>query len=66
MNSNGNIKQQLSGTAIGTKCAPPYACIFMDKVETDFLESQKLKPMVWFRYTDDSWQTGTSAFSSRT
>ena len=50
---NGNVKQQLSGTAIGTKRAPPYACIFIDKVETDFLESQKLKPMVWFRYIDD-------------
>ena len=25
---NGNFKQQLSSTAIGTKCAPPYACIF--------------------------------------
>ena len=50
---NRNVKQQLSGTAFGTKCAPPYACIFMDKVETDFLESQKLKPMVWFRYIDD-------------
>ena len=25
----------------------------MDKVETDFLESQKLKPMVWFRYIDE-------------
>ena len=50
---NSNVKQQLSGTAIGTKCAPPYACIFMDKVETDFLESQKLKPMVWFRYIND-------------
>ena len=28
------IKQQISGTAIGTKLAPPYACIFMDKVES--------------------------------
>ena len=40
---NRNVKQQLSGTAIGTKCAPPYACIVMDKVETDFLENQKLE-----------------------
>ena len=39
-------------TAIGTKCAA-YACIFMDKVEIDFLESQKVNPMVWFRYIDD-------------
>ena len=25
--------QQKSGTAIGTKFAPPYACIYMDEVE---------------------------------
>ena len=47
---NGKVKQQLSGTAIGTKFAPPYACIFMDQVETEFLESQVYKP---FRYIDD-------------
>ena len=29
---NGQIKQQISGTAIGTKFAPPYACLFMDKI----------------------------------
>ena len=49
---NGNAKQLLSGTTIETKCGPPYACVFIDKLETDFLESQKLKPMVWFRYID--------------
>ena len=43
---NGKVKQQLSGTAIGTKFAPPYACIFMDQVETEFLESQVYKPLV--------------------
>ena len=26
---NGNIKQQISRTAIGTKCDPTYACNFM-------------------------------------
>ena len=41
------------GTAIGTKLAPTYTCIFMDKVETSFLETQEMKPLVWFRYTDD-------------
>ena len=35
---NGVVKQQKSGTAIGTKFAPPYPCIFMDEVE--FLKSQ--------------------------
>ena len=50
---NGKVKQQISGTAIGTKFAPPYACIFMNKVETSFLETQEMKPLVWFRYIDD-------------
>ena len=27
---NGKVKQDLSGTAIGTNFAPPCACIFMD------------------------------------
>ena len=37
---NAEVKQQKSGTATGTKFASPYACIFMDDVETDFLKSQ--------------------------
>ena len=41
---NNVIKQQISETAIGTKCAPTYACIFMDKVGTKFLETQRNKP----------------------
>ena len=43
---NGQIKQQISGSAIGTKFAPPYACLFMDKIETAFLETQELPPLV--------------------
>ena len=39
---NGQVKQQISGTAIGTKFAPTYACIFMDDVESKFLETQSL------------------------
>ena len=50
---DSKIKQQISGTAIGTKFAPPYACIFMDKFEADFLTTQNLKPWVWLRYIDD-------------
>ena len=46
------VKQQISGTAIGTK-APPYACFFMDKVEIDFLKTQTVKPLVWLRDIDD-------------
>ena len=47
------VKQQISGIATGTKSAPPYACIFMDKPETDFLEKQAVKPLVWLRYFDN-------------
>ena len=46
------IKQQISGTAIGTKFAPPYVCIFMSDLETKFLEGQHLQPLVWLRYID--------------
>ena len=37
---NNQIKQQISGMAIGTKCAPTYSCIFMDKVETELWDTQ--------------------------
>ena len=47
------VFHQISGTAIGTKFAAPYACIFMDKFEIGFLKTQKLQPFVWFRYIDD-------------
>ena len=36
--SNGETKQ-ISGTVIGTTFAPPYACIFMDQVESIFEDS---------------------------
>ena len=50
---NGIVKQQISGTAISTKFAPTYACIFMDELETDFLNTQEYLPLVWYRYIDN-------------
>ena len=50
---NGETKQKIFSTAIGTKSAPPYACIFMDQVESEFLKTQIHQPLVWFRYIDD-------------
>ena len=64
---NGEVKRQKSGTAFGTKFAPPYACIFMDKVETEFLKSQELQPFLWLRYMDDIfsiWTHGTQELDS--
>ena len=37
---NGDVKKQTSGTAIGTKFALLYECIFMDDLETKFLKCQ--------------------------
>ena len=50
---NSKAYQQKSGTDIGTKFAPPYACIYMDEVEQNFLETQSKKPLIWLRYIDD-------------
>ena len=50
---DSKVKQKISGNAVGTKFAPPYACIFMDKVEIDSLETQTVKPVVWLRYIED-------------
>ena len=50
---NEKLFQQLAGTAIGTKFAPPYACIFMDWLEEAFLETENKKPWAYFRYIDD-------------
>ena len=50
---DSKVKHQIAGTAIGTKFAPPYACIFMDEVETEFLATEEYQPWVWLRYIDD-------------
>ena len=47
------VKHEISGTAIGTKFALTYASTFMDEIETNFLDAQKFKLLVWFRYIDD-------------
>ena len=49
---NGKVKQQISGTAIGTKFAATYACVFMDQAETDFVRAEENVPLAWFRYID--------------
>ena len=47
--------QQLEGTAIGTKFAPDYACIFMDKLEKYKLSRQLFRPWWWKRFIDDAF-----------
>ena len=50
---NSEVYHQLSGTAIGTKFAPPYACIFMDHLENEMLSKWAVQPWLWWRYIDD-------------
>ena len=63
---NGQVKQQIPGTAIGTKFAPAYVvCIFINDVESKFPETQTLQPLSWFRYIDDVffiWTHGEEKF----
>ena len=56
---NNQVKHQILGTDIGTKFAPTYACIFMDEIETKFLETQEFQTLVWFRYIGDVFFTWT-------
>ena len=58
---DSNVKHQISGTAIGTKFAPPYACIYMDYMENQFLKNEQIQPWIWFRYMDDIFFTWTAS-----
>ena len=40
------LKQQISGTVIGTKCIPTYVCIYIDEFENEFLRFMSNKPQV--------------------
>ena len=44
---NGDFYQQLRGTAIGTKCAPSYAILFLAALEEKLLAEAQNKPWVW-------------------
>ena len=55
---DSNVKHQISGTAIGTKFAPPYACIYMDYMENQFLKNEQIQPWIWFRCIDDIFSFG--------
>ena len=53
------IIQQISGIAVGTKFAPPYACLFMDRIENVFLDSEIVKSWLCLRYIDDKFSIWT-------
>ena len=41
---NSNVKHHISGTATGTIFAPPYAYIYMDYMENQFLKNEQIQP----------------------
>ena len=50
---DSNMKHQISGTATGTKFAPPYAFIYIDYMENQFLKNEQIRSWIWLRYIDD-------------
>ena len=54
---DGNYFAQAKGTAMGTKMAPAYACLFMAQMEEDFLAAQDEEThnslVLWKRFIDD-------------
>ena len=50
---DGQIYTQVQGTAMGTKMAPSYANLFMDRFERAFLAQEPIQPLIWKRYIDD-------------
>ena len=43
------IIQQISGTAIEIKFARPCACLCLERIENDFIDSEIVKPWLWLR-----------------
>ena len=56
-----NLYHQLSGTAIGTKFAPPYANIFMAGLEKRIFERTLIEFLMWLRFLDDIFCIWTQA-----
>jgi len=50
---NEKFYLQVTGTAMGTKMAPPYAVIFLASLEDKFLNDCLFKPSLYVRYIDD-------------
>ena len=55
-------KYVISGTAIGTKFALPYAYLFMDRIENDL---EMVKPWLWLRHIDDIFFIWTESEDKR-
>ena len=66
---NGLTYRQKKGVAMGTKCAPTFANLFMPGIEEEFLdiitERGTPKPTLWIRFIDDIfliWPSSKESF----
>ena len=62
-----SVYRQVKGTAMGTKCAPAFAGIFMNTLESNFLATTPIKPAIFKRYIDDIfilWKHGEPELST--
>ena len=51
---------QVRGTAMGTRMAPSYANLFMGRLEQNFLKTQEIQPLCWWRFIDDIFMIWTN------
>ncbi|XP_075923264.1 uncharacterized protein LOC142924610 [Petromyzon marinus] len=61
---NGTFYKQTEGTPMGSPLSPVVANVFMEKFETDAIQTATLRPTLWKRYVDDTfviWPHGQPA-----
>jgi hypothetical protein len=51
---------QVHGTAMGSRMAPSWACLFMSSLEERMLAAAPCRPWTWWRYIDDIFFIWTS------
>ena len=56
---DGKNYLQINGCAMGSKCSPSFAILFMDYFEQQFLETYHLQPLMYKRYIDDIFMIWT-------
>ncbi len=56
---NGKMFRQIKGTAMGTKCAPAFANIYMNRLEEKYVYTHRIQPLVWYRFIDDIFSVFT-------
>jgi len=66
-NFNGNIYKQIDGLAMGSPLSPIVANVFLDKLETEFLNDcpAEFKPKFYLRYLDDTFILFNNADESK-